>query len=121
MLNVKLDESEGIAILQPDGELSEKDFSSVAQIIDPYIENNGELKGLIIHVKIFPGWDSFSSLLGHIKFVKEHHKHISKLALSTDSSMAVIADHVTNHFVSAEVKSFPFDGIEAAKEWILGR
>lgn len=121
MLRVKFDETVGIAILQLDGELSKEDFSSVAEKIDPYIENNGVLKGIIIHVKTFPGWDSFGSFLTHVKFVKEHHKHISKIALSTDSPVGVIADHVANHFVNAEIRSFPFDEIEASKEWVLGR
>ncbi len=43
MLNVDLNEVEGIAILEPDGELSESDFKSAAKIIDPYIEKFGEV------------------------------------------------------------------------------
>ena len=38
MLKVNLSEVEGIAILEPDGELSESDFKTAAEIIDPYIE-----------------------------------------------------------------------------------
>lgn len=81
MLNVKLDEITGIAVLEPDNELSKEDFIAVGRNIDPYIEKNGSLKGIIIHVKDFPGWESFGSLLAHITFVQEHHKQVAKVAL----------------------------------------
>jgi hypothetical protein len=57
MLKIELDEVASIAILSPEGELVKSDFISVAKIIDPYIERVGELKGIIIHVQSFPGWE----------------------------------------------------------------
>ncbi len=120
MLKVTLDETAGIAILQPDGAISKEDFSSVSQKIDPYIESNETLKGIIIHTRKFPGWDSLGSWLTHLKFVKDHQKYISKIAFSTDSAIGVIAEDVANHFVSAEIKTFPFDEIDASKDWIVG-
>ena len=69
MLNVELDKVTGIATLRPDGALSKNDFESASIVIDPYIENSGKLKGLIISTKTFPGWGSFGSLIKHFKFV----------------------------------------------------
>ncbi len=120
MLKVELDEDEGIAILKPDGELSENDFKTASKIIDPYLEKFDELKGIIIHVKSFPGWDSFSSLVAHLKFVKEHHKRISRIAFATNSPVGSIAENVARHFVNAEIKNFDFDELEAARKWVLG-
>ena len=120
MLNVKLNETKGIAILEPDGMLSEADFASVASIIDPYLEKSGKLNGIIIHVKSFPGWDSFSSLITHLKFVKEHHKKISHVAFVSDSPIGTFAEHVAGHFVNAEVKSFSFNELEKSIKWISG-
>ena len=37
MLHVEIDSIRGIAILSPDGELSASDFTSAANIIDPYL------------------------------------------------------------------------------------
>lgn len=48
MLSINLNEVESIAILKPNGELSEDDFRSAAKIIDPYIEKSGKLNGIII-------------------------------------------------------------------------
>jgi hypothetical protein len=118
MLTVNLNEIEGIAILEPDSELSEADFISAAKIIDPYIEKFGKLSGIIIHVKSFPGWDSFSALIRHLKFVKEHHKKVSHVAFVTDSPIGGIAEHVASHFVSAKIKSFTFSELEEARRWI---
>jgi hypothetical protein len=119
MLKVELDEINGVAILEPDGELTESDFISAAKIIDPYIEGNGELKGIIISVQSFPGWDSFSSLIAHLKFVREHHKKVSRIAFVTDSPIGSFAERIANHFVNAEIKNFEFGALEEAKEWIL--
>jgi len=120
MLNVDLNEVEGIAILEPDGELSESDFKSAAKIIDPYIEKFGKLNGIVIHVRSFPGWDSFSSLITHLKFIKEHHKKVSRVAFATDSPIGSFAENFASHFVNAEIRNFSFSELEASKKWILG-
>ena len=118
MLNIKLDERASIAILEPDGELSEADFKAAADIIDPYLEKLGQLNGIIIHVKSFPGWDSFSALITHFKFIRDHHKKVSHVAFVTDSPIGEIAEHVGNHFVNAEIKSFTFNELEESIRWI---
>lgn len=120
MLKVNLSEVEGIAVLEPDGELSESDFKNAAETIDPYIEKVGKLNGLIIHVRSFPGWDSFASFITHMQFVKQHHKKVSRIAFVTDSPIGSIAENIASHFVNAEIKNFSFDELENAKKWILG-
>jgi hypothetical protein len=119
MLNVELDELNGIATLIPNGALSEKDFEFAASVIDPYIEKYGNLKGLIINTKTFPGWESFASLIKHFKFVKEHHKKVSYVALVTDSVLGDFGEKIADHFVSAEIKHFAFDELNNAQSWIL--
>ena len=119
MLKIVLDEDVGIAILEPVGELSESDFNAASEVIDPFLENNNELQGIIIHVKSFPGWDSFSSLVAHLKFVKDHHKKITRVAFATDSPIGSFAEKVATHFVNAEIKNFDFDELEDSKKWVL--
>ena len=93
MLHVQLNKTEGIAILEPEGKLSEEDFTSVAaSVIDPYLEQSGRLNGIIIHAKSFPGWDSFSSLVTHLKFIKQHHEKISHVAFVSDSPIGAFAE-----------------------------
>jgi DNA primase large subunit len=118
MLKVDLDEKESIAILEPSGALCENDFGLAVKAIDPFIEKTGKLEGIIIYVESFPGWESFSALLKHLKFIKEYHKKVSSVAFVTNSAVGEIAEHVGSHFVNAKIKIFSFDELEDAKKWI---
>lgn len=121
MLKVTVNEAEGIAILEPNGALSESDFISAAELIDPYIETRGKLSGIVIHVESFPWWDSFSSLIAHLKFVRDHHKKVSRIAFVTDSPIGKYAENIASHFVNAEIKHFGYSEFEASKKWILDK
>lgn len=118
MLKVDFIESKGIAILEPDGELSSVDFENAAKTIDPYIEKFGNLNGIIIYTKSFPGWDSFASFITHMKFIKEHHKKVSRIAFVTDSPIGSMAENIASHFINADIKHFAFDALEDSKQWI---
>ena len=119
MLIVELDEATGMAILKPDGALSKKDFLYASSVIDPYIEKAGKLNGLIISTRKFPGWESFGSLIKNFKFIKEHHKKLSHVAIVTDSVLGDFAERIVTHFVPAEIKHFAFDELSKAQSWIL--
>ena len=118
MLKITMNETDGIAILEPDGALSKDDFTSACKIIDPYIEKAGKLNGIIIHVESFPGWDSFGALVTHLKFIKDHHTTVTHVALVTDSHIGSFAEHIAGHFVCAEIKGFHFREFDKATEWI---
>ncbi|MBW1735256.1 MAG: STAS/SEC14 domain-containing protein [Deltaproteobacteria bacterium] len=119
MLNVQFDEEKGIAILEPEGALTEQDFKTAAGKIDPHIEKSGNLRGIVIRVRSFPGWDTFSALMTHLRFVKNHHRKVSKVAFVTDSPIGHLAEKVGGHFVQAEVREFPYNALEEALVWIL--
>ena len=119
MLNITLDEDNDLAIFEPDATLSEEDFKSAARIIDRYINESGTLSGLIIATKTFPGWESFTALMSHLSFVKYHHQKVSFVAFVTDSAVGNLAEHIANHFISAEIRSFKFNELHAAKQWII--
>jgi hypothetical protein len=119
MLQTELNEDQGILMLAPKGELSQSDFEQVAGVIDPFLEKSGRLNGIIIHSKSFPGWESFSAMVTHIKFIKSHHRKISRVALVTDSHLGNLAEHIAKHFISAEIKHFAFDELDRAKRWIV--
>ena len=121
MLNIEMDRKSAIAILEPGGELTESDFDLVASVIDPYIKEHGKLNGIIINTRDFPGWDSFAAMIRHFKFVKNHEKKISHIAIVTDSPIAGLAEVIAAQFISASIKLFPYDEFTTAKSWILGK
>ena len=119
MLEINLDKQTKIVTLEPHGALTQDDFQSVVEIIDPFIEESGKLNGVIIYTKSFPGWDSFNALIDHLKFVREHHKKVSCVAFVTDSIIGDFGQKISNHFVQATVKTFKYEDLDSAKEWIL--
>jgi len=119
MLKVNLDKEKQIVILEPHGALTQKDFHSATEIIDPFIKEKGNLNGVIIYSKSFPGWDSFATLLKHLKFIQNHHKKVSCVAFVIDSMIGDLSSTIANHFVKATVKHFDYKDLNSAKEWIL--
>ena len=118
MLDYELNRAEGILILKPAGPLESTDFERLVREVDPYISEKGKLKGLMIYVKSFPGWDNFAAFLSHIKFVKNHHQKVKKIAAVTDSNFLSIMPQVANHFLRAEVRHFDYDHTDAALDWL---
>jgi hypothetical protein len=116
MIKVTLQHS--YCLIEPDGPLSRGDFESIAKQIDPVIEAGGQLDGLIIKTRSFPGWESLDGLIEHFRFVRNHHRAIRRVALVTDTPLANLLPAIVSHFVSAEVRQFDFDDDDDAIEWM---
>ena len=122
MLNHELRLDEGILILKPDGPLEASDFTVVQHLVDAYLAKSGTLHGVLIHANHgFPGWKDFAALVAHLKFVKEHHRQIEKVAVVMDGGVAAIMPSIANHFVHAEVKHFDLAHEDAARAWLAGK
>ena len=118
MIDYDLDTAHSILLVRPQSRLEKDDFVTLAKAVDPQIQATGDLAGLIIDAASFPGWADFGSMISHFRFVRDHQKHLKKLAVVTDSVLGDVAKHLTSHFVSAEVKHFPAGQTEAARRWI---
>jgi hypothetical protein len=118
MLQYEINKADGILILMPSGPLESADFEKLGQEVDPYIEEKGKLTGLMIYTKSFPGWDDFASFLSHIKFVRNHHRKVKKIAAVTESGFMSIMPQIAKHFVQAKVKHFDFKDKAAALDWL---
>ena len=118
MLRHELLRDEGILILRPQGPLEEGDFTSLATVVDPYIQEHGKLHGIMVDAQSFPGWDSFAALISHLKFVRDHHRLIGKVAAVSDSSVLSMAPQLAKHFVKADIRHFNADERAAALTWL---
>ena len=118
MLFIKLNKNAGIVTVTPSAPLNEKDFKRLADEVDPYIEKEGKLNGLIIQIESFPGWEDFAGLLSHLKFVREHHTKIEKVAAVSDGKVVSIMPRIVDHFVNAKVKYFPYENLDEAISWV---
>ena len=118
MIQVEFDRNAGILTVTPAAPLNKQDFINLAAEVDPYIEKEGKLSGLIIRIESFPGWENFAGLLSHLKFVREHHKKIEKIAAVSEARIFSIMPKIVDHFVNAKVKYFPYENLAEAVLWI---
>ena len=66
----------------------------------------------------FPGWDDFSALSSHLRFVKEHHQKIRRVAMVTNDRLVSAMPRIASRFVDAEVRAFPMSGRDEALLWV---
>ena len=117
-LAFELIEDQGVLVLQPKGELEAADFERLSAEVDPYIEKAGALNGLIVIAEHFPGWDDFAALTSHIRFVREHHRKIRRVAIVTADRLLSALPRVASRFLDAEVRAFPTDSRDEALLWV---
>src|SRR5262249_62027454 len=106
MLAHILDTKAGILHLQPNAALTKEDFAALAKTVDPYIEKNGALSGIIIELAAFPGWESLGAMAAHFRFVRDHHKKVRKVAGWTDAKLGEVPGKLPARFVSAAGQHF---------------
>jgi hypothetical protein len=107
-------------VVEPREALTAEDFQAVARAIDPYIEQHGKLTGLLLDAPSFPGWDSFGALVAHLRFVRDHHRRIERVAAVTDNEFLRIAPRIADHFAHPEIRVFPSAERAQALAWLGG-
>ena len=118
MLDYELLENDGILVLRPRGALEASDFEAVAGVVDPYIEEKGNLRGLLIEAESFPGWSDFGAFLSHMLFIRDHHRQVRRVAAVSDSAILMVVPRVASHFVNAQVRHFEIANRDAAIAWL---
>ena len=118
MLKAELLRDRAILIVSPEGPLSADDFRNVAALVDPWIADNGRLQGLLVLAPSFPGWDGFGALVEHMKFVRNHHHNIKRMAAVTDSDFLRIGPAIAQHFVEPEIRVFGGKEQARALAWL---
>jgi hypothetical protein len=118
MLEFELNKDSGVLVLKPHGPLNANDFAAVTEAIDSYLGDTGSLGGVMIYAKSFPGWEDFGGLISHLKFVRDNHKHIKKLATVSDSKVLTVMPKIAEHFIDAEARHFDSADLYAAEIWL---
>ena len=118
MIKFELLKDQGLLIVEPKDTLTADDFQAICRAVDPFISENGNLSGLLIDVPSFPGWESFGALVEHIKFVRDHHRKINRVAVVTDSTLLTVAPKIAEHFAHPEFKVFKSGEKANALAWL---
>lgn len=117
-LSFELKREEGVLVIRPLGEIVASDFHRIAEEVDPYLEQTGVLRGVMVIADHFPGWDDFGAFTSHMRFIKDHHAQVRRVALVTNDKAHSSIPRIAKHFVKAEVR--PFSAAEEAQalEWL---
>ena len=118
MLDHELLNDAGVLVVRPKEALSAEDFAALAVKADAYIERTGALNGLMICAEEFPGWENLDGAISHFKFVRDHHRKITRVAIVSDSDLLAALPKLAAHFVNAEVKHFKRDQEANALAWL---
>lgn len=110
----------GVLVVEVHQALGSHDFDRIAAAIDPWIEANGFLRGLVVHAIHFPGWENLGAFLSHFRFVRDHHKEIRRVAVVTDGKVLQYIPRVIDPMTSASVRAFGNDSLDEAIEWAAG-
>lgn len=119
MIKFELNEDKSIMIIHAvhDHALAAHDFELLTKMIDTYLDNQDDLKGMVIVADNFPGWESFDAFISHLTFVRDHHKEISKIAIVSDSGLLSAMPSIATHFVKARVQNFAAVDVQKAIDW----
>jgi hypothetical protein len=115
----QFDEENGVLLLDIKNPLTTEDFETISEIIDPYYEAHGELKGVIIHAKKFPYWTDPYNRSEYFSFAQNNHFKFQKAAMSMGGFFIKIVIRVARGRVHPQVKLFGYNKIEQAQHWIL--
>jgi hypothetical protein len=108
-------------VVEVDQPLRARDFDALALTADTWLDTHEVLPGVVIHAREFPGWENLDGMLRHLRFVRDHHRKVRKVALAADSRLATLAPRLAEHFVKAEVRGFGYDQLEDAITWAADR
>jgi hypothetical protein len=107
----------GVLLVEPVGRLKAEDFDALTVTVDRWVAANGPLRGLVVRTRRFPGWQNVGSLLRHLRFVRDHHRHVLRVAIVADGKAAALAPAIADFLVDAELQRFPWDQLDDAVHW----
>lgn len=117
MINFRLTDS-GILVVQPSGPITSDDFSAIQDQVDPWLEGGGKLKGILIDAPDFPGWKDFAGFRSHLRFVKDHHREIPRVAVVSDDEFLSALPKLARHFVKADFRRYDAGETAEAISWL---
>jgi SpoIIAA-like len=118
---VRLTAGTGVVVVEVAAPLRTADFEALAATVDGWLQTHDLLPGVVVHARAVPGWENLGALMRHIRFVRDHHRRLRRVALAVDGVLAGLAPAVADHFVQAQVRHFGYDALDEAIAWAADR
>ena len=118
MIDVEVLRDRSIIIIALNGKLHGSDFEQIEREFDP--DRDGRMTGLLIYATAFPGWANPAAFARHMRFIKDHHRKVRRIAAVSDAMIFKIVPAIAKHFVTAELRHFSLNDKERALGWLEG-
>jgi hypothetical protein len=117
-VNARLLHDDGILIVSASGRLETQDFDRLRLLVDPYIREYADLKGLLLDLKAFPDWEALIGMFSHIRFQHSGEKTIARVAAVSDNPAPALVPVFGDYFTTAEVRHFARRDRDQAMSWL---
>jgi hypothetical protein len=104
--------------VRPGGPITREDVATLTRTADEYLAGHPKIAGVIVETRAFPGFSSVGAFADYARFIADHHAHVRRVALVTDSALAPVAEFMANHVVGLEMRHYPFAKSAAALAWL---
>lgn len=118
MLNVMLNGKDLIVTLVPKNDLGQNDFEVASKIIDTFIQKHEKINGIIVSCEELLSWDTFVSLISHLKFINQYEKKVPYISIVCDEANESVLNAFAQHFTNSVMEKFSCDSIFQANAWI---
>jgi hypothetical protein len=118
MIEYREDPGSDLVEIVVDGHVSKAEFDDVAARLEAAIARHGKLR-VLEEVRSFGGIEP-SAFWADLKFGLRHLNHFSRCAVVSDKRWIEILATGTGKLIACEVRHFPPDQIEAARDWLRG-
>jgi hypothetical protein len=115
----QFDAKNGILLIDVKSPISKGDFESISDIIDPYFEEHGELKGIIINSKKFPYWKGARNRAEYMEFASNNHHKFKRAAFVMGGFFTKFVVKIAAGRVHPELRIFKYQQIPKAQLWLL--
>jgi len=99
------------------GKLEESDFRAITPQVEELIKSHGSIR-LIIDAIDFDGWADMRAAKNHFTFVRDHQKHIDRVALIAGYMWQHWIAGIAGAFVHPDIKAFDKGQRAEAEAWL---
>ena len=109
---------DNIFVVTPDSPITHDEIESLNREVGDYINTHDKVPNLVINAAGgIPSWKDFDALSSHIRFVRDHHRLVAKVALVTDSELIRLVRPMVDVFVAAKIRRFAANELDKACQW----
>ncbi len=117
MFDIKVEDDGSLVTVTPTDKITEEDITRLGDVMSEAINTHDRIPALLIHAKEFPGYDSFSAMMAHLKLIHNRETLVPRVAVVSDGVLLRTGEALAKLFIKAEVRHFAEADLADATEW----